>query len=629
MIKSPDRKKVLNNSIVVIAIIMVLFQLISARYMFMQPMRMVVVHGGFALIIIYLDSLKKSTSKRLPILQLLMLALSVISIGYVVWNYNDLIATKGLLSNTEIFIGVLIFIVFFEATRKSFGWTIPLFTLIFLVNVFIGHHFPQPFWHPKIPFDFTVASAGIGLTGGVFGKPLTVSANFVFLFILFGVLLRVTKADEFFMEVAKIPGKWLASGPALSAVISSALVGTVSGSGQANVAITGPFTIPLMKRAGYTPAQAGGIEAAASSGGSIMPPIMGIVAFVMAKYTATPYVKLIVMALIPALLYYLCIAIFVHLQACKLGIKHIKQEINIKKIIIGAPLFLVPIAVLLFLLIEGHSLRFTVFYMSLTLVVISLFRKESRGTLKGWIEGFTKGALLGSQIAVVLGLVGAMMAFMDLTGLMIKFPSIIIGLSGGNLYILLVLAAIITIILGCGLPPFASYLLVAMLIAPALIDSGLAKMQAHFFIYFYAVFALITPPIGLANMVAAPICGASYLQTSKEAVRAGIIAWILPILVVGAPAIIFMPQGDVFTWLPKIIACPFMVLLLQITLGGYYLKNTNLLDRVISALGTLSLLIYIAAGIIVLGYVGAILLIVLTGKQFTERKRFQSRIAKG
>lgn len=609
--------KILNYSIKSIAVSMVIFTLICTQKLLIAPMQMVVLHGGLVLILIYLRNLKNN--RRLWPFYVTMLSLTIISISYILVEYQNLIKAKTVLNSTEIVIGIILFIVFFEATREVSGWVIPGLTLLALLYIFFGMYLPYPFWHIKIPFSHIVSYCGIGLCEGIVGSPLTISANFVFLFIVYGALLRIVKADGFFMEIGKIPGKWFAGGPAMTAVFSSALVGTVSGSGQANVAITGAFTIPMMKKIGYTPAQAGGIEAAASTGGSIMPPVMGIVAFVMSQYTGIPYIRLIKMAIIPALLYYSCIGLYVHLLGKKLKIK-VYEKPDIKKIIMGAPVFVFPIFILVWLLLKGHSLRYTIFYVIVSVVVLALFRKETRGNLSVWIEGITKGALLGAEIAVTLGLVGAMISFMDLSGLLIKLPMIVETLSHGILWITLALTAIITIILGCGLPPFASYLLAAMICVPIIIRAGVPFEVAHFFVYFYAVFALITPPVGLAVIVAAPMCGASYLSTAREAVKAGVVAWFLPIMVVSTPMIILMPSGDINIWLPNFLACLGMLLLMQIMFAGYFLKEASFLERILAGIGASSFIIHIIIFNYALFILGIACLSFLAIRQTIENK---------
>jgi len=540
-----------------------------------------------------------------------------------VWNYHELIATRVDLTPTELIIGIILVIVIVEATRQSFGIVIPIIVGFFLLYIYVGEYLPYPFWLITPPLTQIVSFSGIGLLEGMFGgkASLMLSSSYIFLFVMYGMLLQTTGAVRFFIELAKIPGRRLAGGPAMTAVVSSALVGTSTGSGMANVAITGPFTIPLMKKVGYTPAQAGGIEAAASTGGSIMPPVMGIGAFLMAEITGTPYIRLIAMAAIPAILYYLCIATFVQLQAAKLRVSPIKEAIDTRMIILGAPIFLIPLGVLLMLLIAGYSLRFTVFFMLISLVIVSLLRKETRGNIRQWINDLTKGAILGSKIAVVLGTVGVLLTFIDLTGLHLRFPHIVEIFGQGMLAPTLLVVAMVTIILGCGVPPFAAYLLTAMLSAPVVIGMGLSLMQAHFFIYFLAVFALITPPVGLANVVAAPICGASYLKTSVEAVRAAVVAWFLPIMVIGAPVIILMPEAGPSLWIPKLIACFGMLVFLQILLVGYFLKEANLLERVIAGIGAVALITFIVTGVFIIFGVGMIVAILLTIKQLRAKRQ--------
>jgi TRAP-type uncharacterized transport system fused permease subunit len=298
------------------------------------------------------------------------------------------------------------------------------------------------------------------------------------------------------------------------------------------------------------------------------------------------------MAIIPALLYYLCVGLFVQLNAVKLGITPMAEELDRKTITLRGPLFVGPLAVIIVFLLFDFTPMYAAFAGIISLILIALVRKETRGTWDSWIEACVKGATTGAQVGAVSALIGIIMSSVTLTGLGLKFPGMVETLSGGTLWIALILVAIMTIILGCGMPPFASYLLVAILCVPALTDMGVPFIQAHFFVFFFAVFALITPPVGLCCVVAAPIAGADYLKVGIEAVKGALIAWFLPFLIIWSPGIILQEQGPVLIAI-QLIASVSAVFLLQVSVVGYYRSILSLTERTIPVLAILALVAFL------------------------------------
>lgn len=574
-------------------------------------------HLGLALLLVFLTTLKKD--KKYWPLVLPLILLSIIATGYIWFNYEELALRQGqLLTPVQITIGCILIFLVLESTRQSFGWVLPIVALIFIAYTFWGHYLPYPLWHFPISLDLSIRQYNMGLTG-MFGTHLGISANYIFLFIMYGALLQATGTIRFFEEVAKWISKKFASGPGMAAVTTSALVGMASGSGAGNVAITGAFTIPLMKKVGYKPEQAGAIEATASTGGNLMPPVMGIVAFVMAEFLGIPYLRIMVMGIIPAILYYLCIGLFVELRARKFRMKPMAGEVNYKVMRITAPLFFLPLGVLTTLLIMGYSLRFTVFNTLLVLIVLSLIRKETRGSLRTWIDGITRGVTLGVGIAVSIALIGVIMAGISLTGLGIKIPSVLETLSGGNLWIALPIVALIVIILGCGLPPFASYLLVAIMCAPFLISLGLPLLSTHYFLLFLAVSALITPPVGVCCVVATPIAGASYAKLCIEACKVGVVAWLLPFWAIFTP-IIILQGGEPLLGAAKLIACLMTILLLQVSFARYFLTDLNRGELIMAILGAMVFVVFSATGIYYLLAPGLALSAILFRTQLKKKR---------
>ncbi len=595
---------------------MVIYHLVYTRTIFLGPIEHQNTHLLFALLLVFVGLLKKD-KKRWPLILPLILA-SLITTGYIYYFYDDLEMRSGMQTTPDIYIGIVLLIISFIAVLYTTGKALVIVALVFMAYAFLGQYLPEPLWHYPLALRTIISSYNIGLSG-MFGIALSVSANYIFLFVIFGAMITVSGAGRFFIEVGKLAGRRLAGGAGMSAVVSSALVGTVTGMGATNVAITGPFTIPLMKKAGYTAEQAGGIEVVASTGGALLPPIMGILAFIMAEYIGLPYIQIAAMSLIPAILYYFCVGLFVQLNALKMKIKPISEPVDLKVMIQAAPLFLIPLAAIIVLLMMDYSLMFVSFAIVVLIFLLALIRKETRGSWRTWVDGCISGAKLGARIAVVTSVVGVIVGSVSLTGLGMKFPMVVEALSGGSLTLALLLSAVMMIVIGCGIPPITSYLIGAMLVVPALVRMGAPLIPAHFFMMYFALFALITPPVALTVVVAAPIAGASYMKTSFQAVRAGAIAWLLPFLVIWVPGMLLQPQ-EPLEMATKLAASFVTVLFLQVTVVGYYFTELKLGERSISAISLAALIAFIITTNYVLFAAGLIVGALLTFWQWRKRK---------
>lgn len=614
--KKPEQLSKLDITIAVLAVGMLLYHLIQSRTLFMGYIEQQNIHLMFALMLVFLSTLKKK--KRFWPWILLLIVVSLVTTVYIQVFHDDLLVRKGLPTVTDIVIGILLLVAVFEATRQSFGKVLPIVGLIFIAYVALGQYLPRPFWHFPIDIDLAISSFNMAFKG-MFGMALGVSANYMFLFIMFGAFLRASGTMRFLTQVGLLVGKKLAGGVGMTAVVSSALVGMLLGAGTANVAVTGPVTIPFMKRAGYSSEQAGAIETVASIGGQIMPPMMGIVAFLMAEYIGVPYTRIAVMAIIPAVLYYFCVTMFVRLNAAKLKVARIDEEVNIRDMLRFAHLFFIPVALLIVLLSQGYSLMLVAFIMPISVFLIAMVRKDTRGSFATWLKACVEGAATGAGLAVAMALIGTVMASIDLTGIGILFPAMVGELAGGSLWIALLLVAFITILLGCGLPPMAAYLTVAMLCASVLTKLGMPLIQTHFYLFFFAVFALMTPPIGPAALVASVIAGGNYLKTCLESVKAGVIAWILPFLVFWIPGIVLQPQ-EPLEMATMLLASFISVLFLQVSLVGYYLTDLSRRQRGLSLLSVAALISFIATGNYILLSIGLIIGILLTLWQLRQRR---------
>jgi TRAP transporter 4TM/12TM fusion protein len=326
----------------------------------------------------------------------------------------------------------------------------------------------------------------------------------------------------------------------------------------------------MMKKVGYKAEQAAAIEAVASTGGLFVPPVMGSVAFVMSGFTGVPYIKICAMAIIPSILYYLCTGMYVQFNAMRLHLGGISDEDVDFKVMFGTSyLFVIPFAMIIGMLITGFSLRITTFCILIMTFILSMLRKSTRGSVDKWLDACVDGARSGVLIAVSGATIGILLGALEVTGLAIKFPTIVANFSGGNLLVGLFLTALVCVILGCGVPPFATYITAAMLCVPALVSMGAPLLAAHFFILFLAALGQITPPVAVTCFVAAPIAGASFIKTCYEACRVSFIAWFLAFFMVYIPGILLLP-GDVKVTCMKITAIVVIIFTGQSAFLGYY-----------------------------------------------------------
>ena len=449
----------------------------------------------------------------------------------------------------------------------------------------------------------------------------------MFLYVFFGAALYAFGALRFVMGVSQWVGGKLRSGPAAVAVVSSSLLGTMTGSTAANITITGAFTIPMMKRSGYSPAQAGAIEAASSNGGQIMPPIMGAAAFVMAGFTGIPYIKIVVAAIVPALLYFAGVFLYAELNARKMKIATTQMPINGKQLLLDAPLFFIPLGVLVFLLIVGYSLPFVGFWAIISLVAVALInsvRKEARLNVKEVLDKITDGVYTASSIAIMCALVGILVTCIKVSGLGIKLPMLIQDISHGYLIIALLIGMLSSILLGMGVNTVAAYLLVAIGLSPALVQMGVPLLQAHLFPFVFAVFSHLTPPIAVGAMIAARLAGADYWKTAIEALKIAFTAFLLPFFIIYVPVIILRPEGGLLLSIAQMAAIILGVMSLQVALSNYFNTALRRNERLVFLIAALFCLSFPFLKVYPYFYVGIALFAISITRQFMRGRQINA-----
>jgi TRAP transporter 4TM/12TM fusion protein len=519
-----------------IAIGMSLFQLYTGYFQFTaMNQRVPHVTLGFILIFLIYPMSKKSRRDRLSIDSVIAASIILACGVYVMLSWFRKMGAMGLEPPLhELIMGGIFIILLIEGTRRALGWAFPSVAVLVLLYARFGEIMPGPFAHKNYGTERIIDTMFI-TADGVFGMLAGISATFIFLFILFGALLREAGGGEFFINFAYgICGKFR-GGPAKVAVVASSLFGMLSGSGTANVAGTGQITIPLMKRTGYLPHFAGAVEAVSSAGGLLMPPIMGSAVFVMMEILGVNYLVIIKASILMAILYYLGLFLMIDIEAQKIGLVGLKKEEipPLKKTLKEGWHFFIPLLVLIYFLgIEKTSVTRAALWANVSIPLISMMRRETRMSLSKLLTGLEKGALTAAPVVAILSLGGIVVGMITLTGLGLMLSSILIELSHGSLFILLLMTMVASIILGMGVPPVAAYIILAILVVPALIKMGVYPLAAHLFVFYFSIVAGITPPMAPDAFVAAGIADSPMMKTAVTACRLAIVIFIVPYIFV-------------------------------------------------------------------------------------------------
>jgi TRAP transporter 4TM/12TM fusion protein len=567
-----------------------LFQLSVAYWLNLATLQQAYAHIGFAMVLVFLTRPLIGRDSRLWRLRWaidgpMAIAAVVISV-YVYVNFLQ-IARRGAGDPTElsIIMGVIAIILVIDATRRMVGWALPILAIIALVYAFLGPYMPGPLAHRGFGIERVTATLYL-TTSGIAGTPLQVSSTYVAIFIIFAAFLDVSGAGKFFIDWTYAALAWFRGGPAKVAIAASALMGTISGSAVANTAATGTFTIPIMKRSGLRPAFAGAVEAAASSGGQIMPPVMGAAAFIMVEITGQPYTAIMAAAVIPALLYFLAVFTMVDFEVAKLGIRGVpRRELpNAWHIFKGGWHLLIPLVLLLYLLVIVRYTPVTAaFYAVVAVVVVSAFRAATRMGPAKLFEALRRGGYAMLEVATACACAGIIIGVLMLTGLALRMSGLLINFAGGNLFILMLITMAVSIVLGMGLPTSAVYVVLATLVVPAMVQMGVELLAAHLFVFYFGVLANITPPVAIAAYTGAGLAGADPTRTGMIAFRLAIAGFMMPFMWVYNPALLM--HGDAGNILIAVASAMIGILSLASAVQGYFLGTiARLYERLL--LGT-------------------------------------------
>ncbi len=580
--------------VTIVAVALSLFQLYTAGIRPLSAIYQRSIHITLILILTFLifPMFKRGSKTERDIYFWIDVLFVLLTLGaglYIFLNYGSIMERQGDWTRTDLFWGCVATILVLEACRRTIGPVLSIIGILFILYAYFGPYMPEALAHRPYSLERIVTLLYL-TTEGIFGLPLGVAATFVFIFVLFGSFMEKTGGGNFFIDLAYSLTGRMTGGPAKTAVLASGFMGSVSGSAIANVVTTGTFTIPMMKKIGYKSHIAGAVEAAASTGGQLMPPIMGAGAFLMAEFTNTPYIHIIKIALIPAILYYLTVLFFVHFEAKKMGFSGLdkSQLPKLGETVKKGLHFLVPLAVLIYVLVNNYSPMMAGFIAVVSVFVIAMIRRATRMNLKDIIDALELGAKNAVTVSVACAAAGIVVGMVSLTGMGLKFSSFVVSLSHGIPLLAILLIGLASLVLGMGLPVTASYIVLVILAGPALTNMGIALVTAHMIVFWYSQDANVTPPVSLASFAAAGVAGANPMRCAFASWKIAKGLYIIPIIMAYQPLLLNGPFWEVVR---TIVFAAFGLIAFTAFMEAYLFHRTNLIEWFL--LGAASLLMFL------------------------------------
>ncbi|HKM39640.1 MAG TPA: TRAP transporter permease [bacterium] len=576
----------------IICVVMSLFHLYTAGFGALSAVHQRSVHLGFALFLTFIFApFRKESPKNKPSVWDVLLAL--LSAGcclYIFLEYNNIALRGGRLTNLDYLVGAVVIMVVLEASRRVAGKELTLLVCIALAYCYFGRYFPGFLRHRGLSISRIIEFMGWS-TEGILGMATGVSSTYIFLFILFGEVLKASGLAQVVNDLALALAGRARGGPAKVAILASGMLGTISGSAIANVTTTGTFTIPLMKELGYSPVFAASVEAIASTGGMMMPPIMGAAAFVMAEFLGLPYKTIVVAGLIPAILYYLATWTVVDLEAKRLGLKGLeKQDIpSVWDVLKSRGYLLVSVFILIFLMARGTTTQLAAFWSILSTIAISFLNPKTRPSPVVYLKAFAAASKAALGVAVGCASVGMIEGMAGVSGVALVLGEGVVRLSQGNLYLTLFLVMVASLVLGMGLPATACYIIVAMISVRPLMLIGVEPLAAHFFVFYFGMLSALTPPVALAAYAAAGVARQNPSKVGWMAFRLAIAGFIIPYIFVMTPELLFINPTIGGLALKLTTAIVGTIALAGASLG-YLFKNLTIAERALLLIGAVLLM---------------------------------------
>lgn len=582
------------------------------------------VHLGFGLTLIFLlfPARKKGNKNKIAWYDYILSALGAFVGAYWVLNYDRLVNSLGILESMDFAVGLIVTLLVLEAARRAVGLPITIIAGLFLLYAYFGQHMPDFMAHRGQSVD-KIVNLMYFTTDGILGTPLAVSSTYIFAFLLFGAFLVKTGVGEYFNDLALAVAGKLVGGPAKVAIFSSALQGTISGSSVANVVTSGAYTIPLMKRLGYKKDFAGAVEASSSTGGQLMPPIMGAAAFLMVEFVGNgiTYWEIAKAAIIPAILYFAGIWIMTHFEAKRLGLRGLKEEeMPDRKYIFKKLYLLIPILVIIILMSTGTPVIHSAMYGILACIVVGIINPDVKFGLRQFIDALVDGARTALGVVAATACAGIIVGVVVKTGLGLSLATSLVDLAGGSILLTLFFVMIASLILGMGAPTTANYVITSTIAAPAIVtllapDVPLSAaplvvvLSAHFFVFYFGIIADITPPVALAAFAASAISGGDPIKTGIHSAKLAIAAFIIPYMIVLSPSLLMIDVTFI-----EVVWVVVTALLGMIAIGagiiGYWYRPLHVIERLLLVAVGLAL-VYPDGLYSVVGIVGMAILFVL------------------
>lgn len=592
------------NIYIFIAVLAGIYHVYTGVYRTINPQFDRSIHLLFGLCLLYVASILKRKNVSGKILDIFSILMSFGVCSYIIINYPVIVDRWGTPSTTDLICGALAILLVLDMGRRSIGWVMPALALIFLLYAYFGTYIPGMMGHGGYSIKRITHQMYL-TTEGIWGMPLGVSASYIYLFLIFGGFLNVTGIGNFYIQLANALFGKSKGGPAKIAVVASGLMGTVSGSAVANVAATGAFTIPMMKKMGYRNETAGAVESAASTGGQLMPPIMGAAAFVMAEFLAVPYSVVMLGAIIPAVVYYTALYFSVHFEAVKQGLeglpadkvpplKPLLKRLYLMSPLIGLFIFLIPL--------KWTTMRAVIAGLVIS-IFIAIIDRDSKFDLKTVVDAFVDAAKNAITVIASCAVAGIVVGVINMTGFGLKLSSLIIDVGGGNLLAVLVMIMTSSIIMGMGLPTTPAYIVVAVLGVPALIKLGVLPLAAHMFVFYFGIVSMITPPVALAVYTACSIAESEFWKTALETCKIALPVFVVPYYFVYHPVLLW--QGNWEEILFVAVSALVGAFTLAAATSGWLLRRAGLFERLILLIAALAIMhpdLYITT-IGVLGFV--------------------------
>ncbi|MEW9502067.1 TRAP transporter permease [Jeotgalibacillus marinus] len=585
-----NKKRVFMLIISLLAIGMGVFHIYTAGFGTLESWQQRAIHVLWALLLIFLIFPFRK-GKSFGYIDILFIGLTIVTGWYMLTDVEGIQMRQGNVSDLDMIYGTILLALVLEATRRTNGLLMSLIGLFFLVYIFFGSYFPGILAHPGARYGKMIDQM-FNSTLGIFSTPIYISSTILILFVIFGSFLMKSGGGQFFTNFSFGALGNKAGGPALSAIGASALVSTITGNGAANAAITGSFTIPLMKKMGYSKKFAAAVEAVASQGGQIMPPIMGASVFIMAEATGVPFIKLALYALIPAIVYFLIAGFIVYFHSKKLELSGIPKEFlpNPWESLIKQGYLFLPIPIIIGLMVMGYSPMKAGFYAIFITIALSWIRKATRMNLLrilGAIEDGVRGAL---TVIAACATAGIIVGAVSLTGLGMNFSRFMIGVADGKTFLLLVMIAISSIILGMGMPTVSAYVILSVLGVPALVAADINLISAHMFVFYFGVLSGLTPPVAITAYTTAGIAGSNPNATALYAMKIGVGGFLVPFIFAYNPELLLQSE-NISAVILVIVSALISCYIFASAVENYLINRLNIIQRLLLFIAAAALII--------------------------------------